>query len=206
MRRRAWTRCSGRRRWREISRVAATRTRHDRRRSEADFRRRAARRPARQAAEAHVPHRDRRLDQSRQAGRRVVDPGGRAAQVPFQRQEGGPRRDARSARLGRAAGRVRRGDEDRADRSGRRQGLPLPRPLGRGKRDRRRRGRDRRAFRPRPAPAEIEALLPRFVGNILQTPPAFSAIQSTARAPTISRAKARPSRCNRARSSSIAST
>src|SRR5271168_2769719 len=29
----------------------------------------------------------------------------------------------------------------------------------------------------RPAPAEIEALLPRFVGAILQTPPTFSAIR-----------------------------
>ena len=29
----------------------------------------------------------------------------------------------------------------------------------------------------RPAPAEIESLLPRFVGDILQTPPTFSAIR-----------------------------
>ena len=40
-----------------------------------------------------------------------------------------------------------------------------------------RKGRSSRARDRRPAPAEIEALLPRFVGVILQTPPTFSAIR-----------------------------
>ena len=65
-------------------------------------------------------HRGQRLDQSRQAGRRHLDAGGRRAEVPVQRQEGGTRRHARPARLRRAADRVRRGDEDRAVRAGRR--------------------------------------------------------------------------------------
>ena len=81
-----------------------------------------ARRRRRDAASAAAPHparRGQRLDQSRQARRRHLDPGGRPAQTPVQRQEGGPRRHARSARLRRAAGRVRRGDQDRAGRAGR---------------------------------------------------------------------------------------
>ena len=43
----------------------------------------------------------------------------------------------------------------------------------------------------RPSAEEIAALLPRFIGNIMQTPPSFSA--------TISPATARPSRSSRAR-------
>ena len=70
----------------------------------------------------------------------------------LQRQEGRPRRHARSARFRRAAGRVRRGDQDRARRPGRRQGLCFVGQLGRGDRHRRRRGPGRRELRGAPEP------------------------------------------------------
>ena len=166
---------------------------HDRRRrAKADCRSPERREREQAASEALDPGRGRRLDQSRQADRRHLDPGRRAAQVPVQRQEGGPRGHARSARFGRAAGRFRRGDQDRADRPGRRQGLSLPRALGRGKRDRRRRGRDRRPLRQPSRAAEIEA-----AAATLHRPYRADAARpsprsrSTARAPTISPARAR---------------
>ena len=62
--------------------------------------------------------------------------------------------------------------------------LPIHGALGCGHRHRRRRGRDRRHQRGAPGREAIEALLPRFTGEILQTPPAFSAIKVDGDAPT----------------------
>ena len=163
-------------------------------------------RAARQAAaEALDARRDQRLDQSRQACRRHLDPGRRAAQASVQRQEGGPRGHARSARLRRAAGRLRRGDQDRAGRAGRHEVLSLPRAMGRGDRHRRRRGRDRRALRARPSRAEIEALLPRFVGVIHADAADLFGDQDRRRARLRSRARRREFEIAARRSSSIGS-
>ena len=63
-------------------------------------------------------------------------------------------------------------------------------------RDRRRRRGDRRFVR-RPAPAEIESLLPRFASaSFCRRRPPSPLSASLARAPTASRAKAKPSRLN----------
>ncbi len=130
------------------------------------------------AAEALDPRRGQRLDQSRQAGRRHVDAGRRPPEIPVQRQEGRTRRHARSAGFGRAAGRLRRGDQDRA-----RSCRTAPRPIGSACAGARRprpttpRARSSPAPTSVRAPAEIEAALPRFTGLIEQTPPTFSAIK-----------------------------
>ncbi len=124
------------------------------------------------------PRRSQWLGRARQAGRADLDPGGVQAEAPFQRQEGRPCRHARPAGLRRAAGRLRRGDQDRALRAGRRKGLSLHRALGRRDRHRRRRGPGGR----RPATrARIGARSPLCCraspARFMQRPPAFSAIK-----------------------------
>ena len=76
------------------------------------------------------------------------------------------------------AGRVRRGDQDRAGRAGRRRsptasrcdGATRPTPTTP-------KAGSSRNPSARPEPAAIAALLPRFIGVIMQTPPHFSAIK-----------------------------
>ena len=132
---------------------------------------------ARSSAQAREARRA-RLDRARQAGRHDVDPRGRGHQAAVLGEARRTRRHARSARLGRAADRARRGDQDRSVRDGRPQVLPLHRALGRGARHRRfRRPRDRHASDARPDQAAISALLPQFTGPIMQIPPQFSAIK-----------------------------
>ena len=88
-------------------------------------------------------------------------------EAAVQRQEGRPCRHARSARLRHPADRLRRGDQDRALRVGRREGLPLHGALGRRDRHRRHRRQGRRARQRRCARrgTTIEAVLPRFTGD-----------------------------------------
>ena len=57
------------------------------------------------------------------------------------------------------------------------QGLPLQRALGCGNQYRRCRGYSGGHGCIRPSRSQIEALLPQFIGEIMQTPPAFSAIK-----------------------------
>ena len=80
------------------------------------------------------------LDRARQAGRHDLDPGGVASSSACST----PRRPVTPARSTRSQAascrRVRRGDQDRAFRAGRRKGLSLHRAMGRGNRYRRRRG------------------------------------------------------------------
>ena len=96
----------------------------------------------------------------------------------FGAAEGRPRRHARPARLRRAADRARRGDQDRPLRPGRPQGLPLHRPLGRSRpTPTTPKARPVATSDARPDRAAIEALLPEFTGEIMQRPPAFSAIK-----------------------------
>ena len=79
---------------------------------------------------------------------------------------------------GRAADRARRGDQDRVVRDGRPQGLPVHRALGHRDRHRRCRGPPGRGLRrSRPDEAAIRAMLPRFTGVLMQTPPKYSAIK-----------------------------
>ena len=93
----------------------------------------------------------------RQAGRHGLDRGRVQDQVAVPGREGGPCRHARSAGVGHAADRARRGDQDRSLCAGRRQGLSLHRRLGRGALDRRPRragdARRRTCARPRPISA-----------------------------------------------------
>ena len=106
--------------------------------------------------------------------------------------EGRARRHARPAGDRRAADRARRGDQDRALRRRRRQGLPLHGALGRGDRHRRRRGPRRREPRCRPEQRAIEGSAAavssaRSCRRRRPSPPS----RSTATAPTIWRAPAR---------------
>ena len=124
----------------------------------------------------------------------------------LQRQEGGPCRHPRSARLRHPADRARRGDQDRAVRHGRAQILRLHRRLGRRDRHRRCRGpagpgdriaapsapRSRRCCRASPARSS-------------RCRRASRRSRSRASAPTISPARARRSSCSRARSRSTGS-
>ena len=101
------------------------------------------REPPEQQKPAAVPPREARrarLGRARQAGRHDLDPRGRRDQAAVLGQARRPRRHARSAGLRLPADRARRGDQDRAVRDGRPQGLSLHRALGRGARHRRRRG------------------------------------------------------------------
>ena len=96
----------------------------------------------------------------------------------FGAAEGRPRRHARSAGQRRAADRPGRGDQDRALRHGRPEGIPLHALLRR----KRARPRTPRARSPPPATcaptdAAIRSALAAFVGEIEQVPPAFSALK-----------------------------
>ena len=123
----------------------------------------------------------------------------------FQAQARGPRRHARSARLGLPADRARRGDQDRPVRDGRPQDLPLHRPLGRGARHRRRRRPGGRDQRPRPAREAIEALLPPTPAPSRRCRRAIPPSRSRASAPTTSPATARWSSWTPGRSRSTGS-
>ena len=179
MRRRAWTRSSGPRRWREISRVAATRTRHDRRRSRGRlFQPRAARRPARQAVRSARPasrSTGGSISTSRQACRPPRRSGG-SSSFSTPRRRATPARSTRSPRACCRSRSARRRRPCRSFRTAPR----LTASVSDGARKARPttpRARSSRVPTGRPSPAEIEALLPRFVGDILQTPPTFSAIR-----------------------------
>ena len=115
-----------------------------------------------------------------------------AAQVPVQRQEGRPCRNARSARLRRAADRVRRGDQDRSGRPGRREGLPFRGQVGRGDRHRRRRGPgDRRQRKRGPRQPRSRRVLPTSSASSCRRRRCIRRSRSPANAPTIWRATAR---------------
>ena len=96
----------------------------------------------------------------------------------FGAAEGRPWRHARSAGQRRAADRPGRGDQDRALRHGRPEGIPLHAPLRRGALDRGCRGRGHRDQRRAARPTRRSAApWPAFVGEIEQVPPAFSALK-----------------------------
>ena len=119
-----------------------------------------------------------RLAGAGQAGRHDVDAGRRRGAPPVRCAQGRPRRHARPAGDRRAADRVRRGDQDRALRRGRHQALPLHRALGRRAptpTTPRARSWRRASCGPRARPSR--RCCRSFTGEILQTPPAFSAIK-----------------------------
>ncbi len=120
----------------------------------------------------------RRLAGPRQAGRPDLDPGRQRREAHLRRAEGRPRRHARSAGDRHPADRPGRGDQDRALRDGRAEGLPLHPALGRGARDRRRRGRGgRRPPTCARATRRSAPSCPQFTGEITQVPPAYSAVK-----------------------------
>ena len=96
----------------------------------------------------------------------------------FGAAEGGPWRHARSAGQRRAADRPGRGDQDRALRHGRPEGIPLHAALRRGALDGGCRGRGHRHQR-RASERRRRSAAPcaAFVGEIEQVPPAFSALK-----------------------------
>ncbi len=108
------------------------------------------------------PRRRRRLGGAGQACRHDLDAGGVAPQAHLQRAKGRPRRHARSARLGHSARRLRRGDQDRAFRSGRREGLRFTVRWGAETDTDDSDGRVVRESAARPERAAIEALLPQL--------------------------------------------
>ena len=136
-----------------------------------------------------------RLGRARQAGRHDLDPRGRGDQAVVHGQARRPCRHARSAGLRLPADRARRGDQDRAVRGGRPQDLRLHRALGRGARHRRcrrpRDGNERRAARRGGDPRRCCRASPARSSRCRRASPRS---RSTASAPTISRARARPSR------------
>ena len=137
-----------------------------------------------------------RLAGAGQAARHDLDAGGRRRATAFRRAQGRPCRHARPAGDRRAAHRAGRGDQDRALRRRRHQALPLHRALG---------GRAPTPTTPRARSSPPASCAPRarrsrrccrsFTGEILQTPPAYSAIKVDGAAPTTWRARARRSSC-----------
>ena len=120
--------------------------------------------------------RGQRLARPRQAGGHDLDPCGRGREAPVQRQEGRPRRHARSLGFGHLADRLRRGDENRALRHGRPQGLPFHGELGRG--DATPTTARARSRQSRLGPTgRVVAPAAAFIGDDQQTPPRFSAIK-----------------------------
>ena len=110
----------------------------------------------------------------------------------YPREARRPCRHARSAGVGPAADRARRGDQDRPVRDGRPQDLPLHRALGRGARHRRQRGpRHRQQRRPADARRRSARCCPASPARSSRSRRATPRSRSTANAPTTSRAKAR---------------
>ena len=95
----------------------------------------------------------------------------------FQRAEGGPCRHARSAGHRHSADRARRGDEDRALRRRRREGLSVHRRWGEETDTDDAEGAASQHVDERPRSPISRRVLPRFIGEIMQTPPDFSAIK-----------------------------
>ena len=121
---------------------------------------------------------DLRLGDARQAGRHGLDRGRLQGQMAVPGRQGRTCRHARSAGLRHAADRARRGDQDGALRHGRRaRSTASPSPGARSARPTISRARSRRRSDLRPDEAAIRALLPKYTGVIMQTPPQFSAIK-----------------------------